>query len=60
MEHDCAYRYRCYPNAIQQRELARTFGSVRFVYNWALRLRMDAFHERGEQVSYVQSSAALT
>ncbi len=60
MERECAYRYRCYPNAIQQRELARTFGSARYVYNWALRLRTDAFYERGERMSYVQSSAALT
>lgn len=60
MKRECAYRYRCYPNASQQRELARTFGSVRFVYNWALRLRTDAFYERGERISYVQSSAALT
>jgi putative transposase len=57
---DCAYRYRCYPKTAQQRELARTFGSARFVYNWALRMRTDAFYERGERISYVQSSAALT
>ncbi len=60
MERDQAYRYRCYPNAVQRHELARTFGAARFVYNWALRERTDAFYERGERMSYVQSSAALT
>lgn len=60
MEHECAYRYRCYPNASQRAVLARTFGATRYVYNWALRLRTDAFYERGERISYVQSSALLT
>src|SRR6478736_2147164 len=40
--------------------LARTFGSARFVYNWALRLRTDAYYERQERVSYADTSAALT
>lgn len=35
------------------------FGSVRYVYNWALRLRTDAWH-RGVKINYNQSSAALT
>jgi putative transposase len=40
--------------------LARTFGSARFVYNWALRLRTDAYYQRQERVSYAAISAALT
>jgi putative transposase len=40
--------------------LARTFGSARFVYNWALRMRTDAWYERQERVSYADTSAALT
>jgi putative transposase len=40
--------------------LARTFGCARFVYNWALRLRTDAYYERQERVSYADTSAALT
>jgi putative transposase len=40
--------------------LARTFGCARFVYNWALRLRTDAYYERQERLSYVDLSAALT
>ena len=39
--------------------LNRTFGCVRYVYNWALRLRTDAYHN-GEKINYVQSSALLT
>ena len=31
-----AYKFRFYPTAGQERQLAHTFGCVRFVYNWAL------------------------
>ena len=37
-----AYKYRFYPTEDQTRELARTFGCVRYVYNWALSLRTEA------------------
>jgi len=40
--------------------LARTFGSARFVYNWALRLRTDAYFDRQERIGYHEASAALT
>ncbi len=60
MKHKRAYRYRCYPTPSQRHILARTFGCARFVYNWALRLRSDAYRERGEHVFYADTSAALT
>jgi putative transposase len=55
-----AYKYRFYPTPEQVVVLARTFGSARFVYNWALRLRTDAYYERQERISYADTSAALT
>jgi putative transposase len=60
MEQKRAYKYRFYPTPEQAHVLARTFGSARFVYNWALRLRTDAYYERHERVSYADSSTALT
>jgi putative transposase len=33
---------------------------ARYVYNWALRLRTDAYSQRQERVSYADTSAALT
>src|SRR5690242_1062885 len=54
-----AYRYRLYPTSEQANVLARTFGSVRFVYNWALRLRTDAYYEGQERLGYPEASAAL-
>jgi putative transposase len=60
MKQKCAYRYRFYPTPGQETILARTFGCVRYVYNWALRLRTDAYYERHERIGYHEVSAALT
>ncbi len=60
MQQKRAYRYRFYPTTEQAAVLARTFGSVRFVYNWALRLRTDAYSQRQERINYAATSAALT
>ncbi len=40
--------------------LARTFGCVRFVYNWALRQKTDAYYQHGERLYYAHLSSALT
>jgi putative transposase len=55
-----AYHYRCYPTPSQRHMLARTFGCARFVYNWGLHLRTDAYRQRGEHLFYQDTSAALT
>ena len=53
------YTYRFYPTQEQAQELSQVFGHTRFVYNWCLRLRTDAW-AIGEKINYNQSSAALT
>ena len=66
MKQPRAYRYRCYPTPAQAATLARTFGCARYVYNWALHLRAEAYHaarasqERQEPLGYQETSAALT
>ena len=60
MPHERAYRYRFYPTPDQDAILSRTLGCTRFVYNWALHLRTDAYAERQEHMSYADTSAALT
>src|SRR5579864_4996212 len=60
MKQKRAYRYRSYPTSEQATVLARTFGCARFVYNWALRLRTDAYYQRQERIGYHEASAALT
>ena len=55
-----AYRYRFYPTEGQARELARTFGSARFVYNHFLRLRTDAWFNEQKRLNYNDTSSLLT
>jgi putative transposase len=60
MKQKRAYQYRCYPTNEQEQVLARTFGCVRFVYNWALRKKTDAYYQQGERLYYAHLSSALT
>jgi putative transposase len=53
------WTFRAYPTDEQEKHLARTFGCCRFVYNWALSQRTQAFKD-GNRMNYAQSSAALT
>src|SRR6266699_370238 len=52
MKRKKAYKYRFYPSDEQKRILAQTFGCCRYVYNWALRQRTDAYYQRGERLYY--------
>lgn len=60
MEVKRAYRFRFYPTPAQEQILAKTFGCARFVYNYMLRLRTDAWYQRQERIDYHKTSAALT
>lgn len=60
METKRAYRFRFYPTSQQEEILARTFGCARFVYNYMLRQRTDAWFKRQEKVGYHKTSAMLT
>jgi putative transposase len=60
MQQKRAYKYRIYPTDEQKRILARTFGCCRFVYNWALRQKMDAFYQQQQRLSYKDQALALT
>ena len=55
-----AYVYRFYPTDEQKQILVRTFGCVRYTYNWALRLSIDLYQQTGQGLSYTQMSAQLT
>ena len=55
-----AYRFRFYPTPEQEAILAQTFGCARFVYNYMLRLRTDAWFKERKHVGYHETSAALT
>src|SRR5690242_7296999 len=59
MKQKRAYKYRFYPTDEQKHILARTFGCVRFVYNWALRKKTDAYYKDHQRLYYKDLSALL-
>ena len=60
MKQKKAYQYRIYPTPEQKHMFAQTFGCCRYVYNWALRQKTDAYYQRGERLYYEHLSQALT
>lgn len=48
-----------YPTEEQARQLARTFGCVRFVYNWGLSTRKHAYFHEGRSLSSNDLAAML-
>ena len=55
-----AYKYRFYPTRAQENILARTFGCTRFVYNWGLQERKNAYAKTGKGINYNETSRRLT
>lgn len=54
-----AYKFRIYPNKDQQVLLAKTFGSVRLVYNHYLNMKTKTYEESGKSLSYTKCAADL-
>ena len=54
-----AYKFRFYPSMEQKVILARTFGACRFVYNYMLRKRTDAWFKEQKRVGFHETSAML-
>ena len=48
-----AYKYRIYPTEEQKVLFAKTFGCCRFVYNWALSLKIEAYKNSKETLGNV-------
>jgi len=55
-----AYRYRFYPTDAQKKQLDRSFGCARFVYNYFLKLRTDSYYEKQERINYYKTGKLLT
>jgi len=54
-----AYKFRIYPNTEQRVLLAKTFGSVRFVYNHFLGVKTKLYEEEKKSMSYTRCAAEL-
>lgn len=48
-----AYKYRLYPTDGQKFLFAKTFGCCRYVYNWALNLKIDEYRASGRTLGNV-------
>jgi len=54
------YKFRIYPNAEQEQNLARHFGHSRFVYNYFLNQRKEQYQEYKKSDNYYSQAASLT
>ena len=57
---DRAYKFRVYPNKSQKLLISKSFGCVRFIYNYYLAKRIDLYKSTKETLSYNQCCADLT
>ena len=48
-----AYKYRIYPSDEQKVLFAKTFGCCRFVYNWALNLKIESYKDEKKSLSNI-------
>lgn len=55
-----AYKFRIYPNKGQEELIQKTFGCVRFVYNYFLADRKEAYETSKESRTMFQQNKALT
>jgi putative transposase len=54
-----AYKYRLYPNSEQCVSLSKNFGCVRWVYNWALSRKIEAYQKENRSLSIFALSKEL-
>lgn len=54
-----AFKYRLYPNQKQQIQLAKTFGSCRFVYNYYLNMKIELYKNEGKSMSKIDCNNHL-
>ena len=55
-----AFKFRLYPNKKQEEQLAKTFGCIRFVYNYYLNKRIELYKTEQRSMNYNDCSADLT
>ena len=58
MEH--SYRFRIYPTKKQKEQIAKTFGCCRYIYNYYLTKRIQAYNDKKESMNYYACSKDMT
>ena len=54
------FRYRILPNSTQEQQINQMLGNARFVYNWALKTRIEAYQKDKNKVSAFTLMTELT
>lgn len=54
-----SFSYRLYPDELQKVHLAKTFGSVRFVYNRLLEMKIKAYQRRRQVIPYFECTKRI-
>mgnify|MGYP000791873274 CR=1 FL=1 len=55
-----AYKYRLHPNEKQRIFFAKSFGCTRYIYNWALNKRIEAYQTENKRISSIELCRMLT
>lgn len=55
-----SYKLRIYPNSGQRELMSKTFGCVRYVYNYYLNKRIEVYNETGKSYKYYDCCKDLT
>lgn len=55
-----SYKFRLYPTATQQEQMARNFGCCRYVFNHFLAQRHEQYRENGKAPTRFQQDKSLT
>lgn len=55
-----AYKYRLNPTPEQISLMEKTFGSTRFIYNWALQTKIEAYQDDKKSLTAVDLCKKLT
>jgi putative transposase len=55
-----AYKFRIYPNKIQEQQIQQFFGSCRYVWNYYLNKRIELYKTNGYTLNYIGCSKDMT
>jgi putative transposase len=55
-----AYKFRLYPNKEQKTIIHKHIGACRFIYNWALNLKLQTYEQTGKAISRFQLNKTIT
>lgn len=55
-----SYKFRIYPSQIQKNQILRTFGCCRFVWNYYLAKRKEAYEQDGKTLNYYDCAGDMT